>query len=431
MCDTFICPPHLSATGNWIFGKNSDREPNEIQLSKRYPTRVNLSGKQQCTFIEVDHVKETFATILSQPIGMWGAEMGINEKGVTIGNEAVFTKISIPKKNTGLTGMDMLRLALESSATARNALEKLKELNEKYGQDANGGYQSDFYYHNSFLIADADEAFVLETAGKFWAVEYVKTFRAISNGLSIGKTYDEIHPEAIYFARKKSWISTGEDFDFAKAFSAYWMPRLANCQLRRTTVEKHQKEKFGISDAFRTLRTHDDTETYFSPHRATTASVCMHASGLFSPQQTTASMVVEIRKEQPHTVWLTGSAAPCLSVFTPFYFDSDIFFDEKEHWLKWEQWHRKAIHDYQQAHIETERARNEPETDWIQKDASLINGHQYAQLSQLSVEALQKSNEVFRQLMQLPLNKKSSLLYRLFWKRQQMKFKKQGIIGRK
>lgn len=420
MCDTFICPPNLSATGNWIFGKNSDREPNEIQLSKRYPKRTNFSGRQQCTFIEVDHVKETFATILSQPVGMWGAEMGINEKGVTIGNEAVFTRISVPKKNKGLTGMDMLRLALESSATARDALEKLKELNEKYGQDANGGYQSDFYYHNSFLIADADEAFVLETAGKYWAVEYVTTFRAISNGLSIGRKYDEIHPEAIDFARKKSWSHKGEDFDFAKVFSAYWMPRLANCQLRRTSVESHQKSKFSITDAFRTLRTHD-TEEFFVPHKGTTASVCMHASGLFSPQQTTASMVTEIRKEQAHTVWLTGSEAPCLSMFVPFYFESGTFPEEKEHWLKWEQWHRKAIHDYRRAHNEIQSRRAELETGWIEKDKSLVEKGQWEKLSHLSSEALQQSDEILCQLMQLPLSKKSPFLYRLFWNRQQWK----------
>lgn len=48
---------------------------------------------------------------------MFGAEMGANEYGVVIGNEAVFSKDDYPSmnargKNNGLLGMDLLRLGL-------------------------------------------------------------------------------------------------------------------------------------------------------------------------------------------------------------------------------------------------------------------------------------------------------------------------------
>ena len=138
---------------------------------------------------------------------MWGAEMGVNEYGVTIGNEAVFTKVKFQKTITGLTGMDLLRLALERSKTAKDALNCITDLIKVYGQDACGGYQNrDFYYHNSFIIADTEEAWVLETAGSEWVAKNVKHYESISNGLTIGEDYDLISANAIDFAKEKVGI---------------------------------------------------------------------------------------------------------------------------------------------------------------------------------------------------------------------------------
>lgn len=57
-------------------------------------------------------MEKTYAVILSKPAWMWGAEMGANECGVCIGNEAVWTKLNEPGDTVErLLGMDLLRFA--------------------------------------------------------------------------------------------------------------------------------------------------------------------------------------------------------------------------------------------------------------------------------------------------------------------------------
>jgi dipeptidase len=107
MCDTFV---HINSK-TIIFGKNSDREPNEAQQIVYIPATNRHENTIQTTYITIAYPNKTNALILSKPFQMWGAEMGCNEHGVVIGNEAVFTKIPINKSNNGLTGMDLLRIS--------------------------------------------------------------------------------------------------------------------------------------------------------------------------------------------------------------------------------------------------------------------------------------------------------------------------------
>lgn len=360
MCDTFVALPSHITNGTTIFGKNSDREPNEAQAILRIPHKLHKEKTVQCTYIAIPQVNESYEVILSKPFQMWGAEMGVNEKGLAIGNEAVFTRFSFEKKNKGLTGMDLLRLALERTATAIQALELITALLEEYGQDACGGYlNKNFFYHNSFLLADTREAWVLETAGKEWAAQKVEKFRAISNGLSIGKDFHLISKNAIETAYQKGWVNKGEDFDFNKAFSQKLMPWLSACKLRRNHNEKALSGKntgFELPDAMAMLCSHPLSDENFHPARARMSSICMHSAGLFTPSQTTGSMVAEIRKEGIATVWLTGTSMPCLSLYKPFFIpgknlQENSFLQpgakaDPSLWWQAEAFHRLVCRDY-------------------------------------------------------------------------------------
>ena len=217
MCDTFVAvPPATQNFGKdtvvW-FGKNSDREPGEAQIVEHLPAqKFSSSAKLQCTYVEVPQATETYEVVLSRPFWMWGAEMGTNSRGVAIGNEAVFTKLPVPK--TGLTGMDLLRLALERSASAREALNLITRFIQEVGQGGLCGYRhKGFRYHNSFIIADPTEAWVLETADRFWAAERVRGVRTISNVLTIGKEFDLLSDGAFEFAKDKGWCKSANEFE--------------------------------------------------------------------------------------------------------------------------------------------------------------------------------------------------------------------------
>jgi dipeptidase len=123
MCDTLVALPSKTSSGNLIFGKNSDREPLEAQAVAHFPRKFPKEKLLNCTYISIPQVELTYEVILSKPFQMWGAEMGVNEFGVCIGNEAVFTNVKFDKKKVGLTGMDLLRLALERSQFRKRSLE--------------------------------------------------------------------------------------------------------------------------------------------------------------------------------------------------------------------------------------------------------------------------------------------------------------------
>ena len=119
-CDTSVVLGSLTADGSVIFAKNSDRPPNECQPLHHSPRRQHPAGATaSCQYIEIPQVAETWEVIGSRPYWLWGFEIGVNEWGVTIGNEAVHTRE--PFEERALIGMDLVRLGLERALNAGEA----------------------------------------------------------------------------------------------------------------------------------------------------------------------------------------------------------------------------------------------------------------------------------------------------------------------
>jgi len=113
-------------------------------------------GKVKCTYVEIPQVRRhtecSFPTFLELGSGdgfkwVWSHDWEWSN----------FLSRTISKA-TRLDRDGFLRLALERSKTAEVAMNTIIELLEKYGQSGNCGYAHPFYYHNSYLICDIQEA---------------------------------------------------------------------------------------------------------------------------------------------------------------------------------------------------------------------------------------------------------------------------------
>ena len=302
MCDTFVALGAATADGALVFGKNSDRPASEEQYPIYVPARhYPADALVRCTYIEIPQAPETYAVLLSQPSWLWGAEMGINEHGVVVGNEAVFTKV--PLEAPALLGMDLVRLGLERSTTAQQALQVITTLLEAHGQGGPCANQDlSLQYHNSFLIADGNDAWVLETAGHHWAAERViNNARNISNQLSIHRNITLSSKGLAEYAHQAGWLQRQDTLDFAVIFGGEEPDtRSAARPTREARGRQLLAGKFGritpeiMMDI---LRDHD-------------GGICMH--GAF---RTTASLVCHVTARAAPRLWMTWGKTPCETSF--------------------------------------------------------------------------------------------------------------------
>lgn len=324
MCDTLIAPKNSTSNGIAIFAKNSDRHPNEGQSLKYFPAAQHAAGARvRCTYIEIPQSKQTHAVLLSKPFWMWGAEIGVNEHGLVIGNEAVFSKVPA-NKEPALLGMDLLRAALERAVTPREALQVIIDLLEQFGQGGNCGHDSKLYYHNSFIIANADDAWVLETVDKRWAARQLNDAYSISNCYTIGAQYDMASPDLANFAAQKGWSKSASAFDYAKDYSDFIYTTFGKGRARRETTYcamNEQKGNITVESMMNVLRNHKDAP--FDPQNGIAeADVCFHAGfGPVRGSQSTSSMVVYLEKDNP-IIFATNTSAPCTSIFKPIWIHS-------------------------------------------------------------------------------------------------------------
>lgn len=343
MCDTWVALPDATASGHVILAKNSDRPICDAQPLLLFARRTWPSGSiLQLEHVAIPQAEVTYATLGSSPYWCWGYEEGINEHSVVIGNEAIPTKAfrhtaaryrQEGSAELGLLGMDLVRLALERSRTARDAVELIGAFAEQYGQFGSavptkphdlGGYD------NSFLVADPRESWVVEAVGRRWlARRFGQGTTSISNQPTIRTTWDLGSADVVDYAVEMGWwpADTKAGFDFARAYGDDCVPRQVS-QLRLMRSRQLLAQQQGqVSPQWmkRIARDHyEDTflhGPYFDAADPDFHSLCMHSSAAGFTWGNTASSCIAVlprsESELPIFWWTPGP--PCNGCYVPFF----------------------------------------------------------------------------------------------------------------
>jgi len=225
-----------------------------------------------------------------------------------------------------LLGMDLVRLGLERSRTAREATEVIGGLIERYGQGGSAQYDVDFRYCGGFIIGAHAEAYVLESSGRQWIARRVADRACISNRLTID-TGDFGSPDAESYAHARGWCDGKSSFGFAAAYASRHAgkdksdPLHARGRLERSRELVSRNGRRTLREMLAILRDHGlRGETPPAGHPATrddSPTLCMHGSAA----GTTASMVAELPAPGADTipvVW-ASLAVPCTSIAFPLF----------------------------------------------------------------------------------------------------------------
>jgi secernin len=326
-CDSYVALGNSTVDGNVIFVKSSNRNNEECMRFTSYPRATHKDGeKMKCSWIEIPQVPVTYAVKGGQPWWGFGFEMGMNEFGVCAGNEALGSKIPNEKDmlDKSLTGMDLLRLSLERGKTAYEAMHVVISLMEKYGQFGRcaADPKSTSTYANSYLFADPNEAWVLETGGREWVAKKVTDVWTIDNVCTIEDDYDEISPGLVKMAIEKKWYDPRDRFNWALNVGTENFSEIKYLRIRDMLKAK----KGNIDVPFMMQVSRDRLEGTFMQGRYMPEHFYRHIDGTTADASTAGVMLGHLRKglADPikYVAWI-NEASPTTSTFSPHYFVSD------------------------------------------------------------------------------------------------------------
>jgi secernin len=220
-----------------------------------------------------------------------------------------------------------VRLALERGRDAREALEVIATLIETHGQGGAAFAPDAPGYHNSFVLADPQQGWLLETSNRRWVARRTQ-LGSLSNHFSLGGDWEFGSRDLEAFARAEGWWRGAGRLDAAAAYRNREIPgRLSEGRLRRSReLLTASRGRHDVASMQRILRDHLDGGSAWQPGASIEDeryfTLCAHSEPL---HWTTASLVAPLPADRsgPWPVWISFGT-PCTGIFLPVYLDGTL-----------------------------------------------------------------------------------------------------------
>ena len=277
---------------------------------------------------------------------------GMNQFGVSFGCNTVYTRDElIPEGEKGLQRYSIRRLIMERARTAREAVEMVGQLIDTYGQSG---------IVVAYLIADAEEAWVVETTPRHWVAKRVPDdgFHVQANQYTIEKEWDIASSDLVEYAESQGWYDNNSgEFSFRHIYGdpqRIDRPYDTVRELRATEILESKKGSISVKDLKTIMRSHyEGTSDYHYPPHDTDVirPICV--------SNTQAAKVWHLRPDLPvetgAIMWYSIST-PCTSIFVPVfsgservpeeYLNAGEVFDSSSAWWTFDALQKAVDKDY-------------------------------------------------------------------------------------
>jgi dipeptidase len=370
MCDTLAALPSVTRNGSMLFAKSADCEVNEANAVVRIPHRKHVKGETvRITHLVIPQAEETYEILLTKAWWTYGCEVGINEHGLSMGEEAVFTT-EMKEAKDGIIGPDLMRLALERCRDCNEAIDLMTRLLEEYGQGGSAEMKGNSHFDSSFLMADMHQAYILETAGRKWAVKQIAEVDSISNMLGISTDWQRSSEPA--------------NTDWAKTYALpEYPPNLGSPTRQSLTcgILADAKGQITSQAVFNLMRHHGDG--YHPATAETHRNICIHAGPQENRWWQADGVMVTESNPDGILIWLTGTSGNCVSIFKPVFQGMDLpdigptpteHFDPRSLWWKHELLHRRAMAGFDELVPEIRNDFDELESEFLAEAETVRRG---------------------------------------------------------